>query len=326
MIIEKELEAEKEADEEKKKEIEETIKSWKEVVEKDTGRPLSDDKTLEEQIKSYSEKKNVSMEEAKEEIESRQAIAKKYGDNNLELAGAYKAMQVELTKERAERIKAEKSFEVNALHMRVDPRQIEPEKLLQKKDGSFYTREEILDMVRAKHPKKTEEMSDDAIYELAQDEYALVLESKRRTKLAEMEGEAKGRRAELIANIPKEGEPYKEEIQKQLNEFPNGRVLDKDFNLQDLIYWAKGKDTDRLVKEADARGYRRGVENRRIAGMSQKAKPGSHTNKQPDATNDFGLDAEEKKTAEQRFSGDDISLERKYQLYAYSIGKIASRD
>ena len=332
MIAEKELDLEKETDEDAKKALEDTIKVWKETAEKGTGKPPEDGKSLDDQIKTYIEKKkeqgiDVSLEDAKEEIESRQAIIKKYSDDKSELAGAYRSLQRELTKEKEGRIKTEKSLETQILYKPVNARELQPELLLKpKENGASWSRDEVIAKTREIHKEKTEDWDDAAVYELAQDECKKVLENRRQVQLAQIEGEAKARRAELLADIPKEGEPYKDMIKKELDNFPDTRVVEKDFNLWDIIHWARGKEIDKLLKEADMKGFKRGMERRRIAGEISKPSGSTKTNKQASAVKDFGLTDEEKKEALIKFSDNDIPEETKYKYFAYAIGKINSKD
>lgn len=320
MIAEKEVELAEEQDAEKKQSIEAMLDAWKKDLSGTSEKGKETD--LDEVVKKYAEKKNVSLDEAREEIESRQAILSKYSSDPLELAGAYRSLQKEHTKTKDEHLKTVKALEVNALHRPVDPRILEPEKILRHPDGKELTRETIVELVRQKHPKKTEAMDDDAVYEIAQDELAQVIETRRKTDLANIKSEAKSRRVELLSKLPKDAEPYKEIIQKELDSFPDARVVEKDFTLQDIVWWCKGQNFETAIEEAETRGYKRGIESRRILGERKSPVGGAPKKNSSGDTGTFGLDKDEQKKALEAFASDQVPDKRKLELYAYSIGKI----
>ena len=120
-----------------------------------------------------------------------------------------------------------------------------------------------------------------------------------------------------MANLPKDAEPYKDSINAMLAKFPDNAVVKKGFSLKDMILLHKGKDVDKLVKEAEKKGYKRGLENKRILG--ERRQPGGQTKTKTDVTGTpkgYGLDEAGKQEALAFFKDNNISDKRKFEIYA----------
>jgi len=95
---------------------------------------------------------------------------------------------------------------------------------------------------------------------------------------------------------------------------PN-QIMDENFSLEDTVWWSKGKAYDKAVEEANANGFKRGVEARKIIGEIRK--PGEGTTKtKKTGGGKTTLTDDEKRKAESTFENDPIPLERKYELFA----------
>src|SRR5258708_30478765 len=91
---------------------------------------------------------------------------------------------------------------------------------------------------------------------------------------------AKEKRAELLKALAEQEKAFIPDIKDALDRTNARQLLDKGFDINELIYWDKGRQMDRLVKEAEDRGFKRGQEGAKIIGEKT---PGSG-NKQTSGT------------------------------------------
>jgi len=318
LISQKELELEHEEDEEKKGFIEAELAKMHEVIDgKKEKKEEEEPETVEDEIKAFMEEKEVTEEIAREVFDGREAILKKYENNPKKLAMAFRSMHQQYSKTKNDldnTAKALKQVEFNTKFG-----EMKPEDILVHPDGKNLTREEVVEKYRESYPGLTDPMEDDAVYDLCKKEvFQKVSEAKTKAS-ATLKSDATAKRTELISDLALDAEPYKEGIKEMLDNCSDNQVMGEGFDLEDIVLWTKGKDFDKSVKEAEKRGYKRGLEQRQI--MGERTSPGSSGHgrtKKVDAGDPkaHGLTAEDKTAAEELYSNDKIPLERKYELYA----------
>ncbi len=310
LIIEKEVDLEAETDEEKKKEIQATIDKWKGT------KPEKKEEDLEAEIVSYAKDKDVSEDDAREVIEGRVAVSKKYDNDPKKLAHALRSLGSEYSKEKAAHIETAKALDQAGLNAMASG-SIKPEEVFTKGDGSKLTRQEVIDTYRESYPGQTDGKEDDEIYDLSRQSLLRHLQDQRRVTSSNVKTDAKSKRVELMSNLPKDAEPYKDSIKQMLDMMPDGAVAGKGFNLNEIIDVHKGRDTNRLVQEAEKRGFKRGLERRRIVGSHRTPAGSGKTSKgSKDESGKHGLSKENQDKALDFYAGHQIPDARKYELYA----------
>ena len=314
LITELEIELENEADEDKKKDLQTTLDKWNESIENPEIKP-EENVDIETEIENYAKEKEISKEEAKEVIEGRNVVSKKYGDNPKKLAHALRSIQVEYTKEKQAHVDTAKALETANLNVMMNSK-IKPETILTKPDGSKLTREECIEAYRESYPELTDGKEDGEVYDLQRQHVLRHMNYIQKESQSKVKSDAKSKRIELMSDLPKDAEPYKASIKKMLDKFPDSAVAQEGFDLEEVILLHKGKDADKLVKEAEKRGYKRGIERKRIVGEIKTPSGKTKTNKDGGDNKAFNLTDTQKQEALDFYADNNISESRKYELYA----------
>jgi hypothetical protein len=272
-------------------------------------------------IKAYAEAEDVTEEEAREIYQKDKNIIEKYGKDPLKMAKAYRLSQSEYMRKAEEAEKLGKQLQAMQLQAEMG-RDFQPEKVLSASLGKEVSREEVIASYRRQYPGITKDLEDDAVYDhVKKDTLDKLRENS--TRHAQMVKEkAKDRRNILIKSIPDDVKEYRNEIEQALESVPDNRVVSKDFSLNDIIYWTRGKhfsDIDKKIKEAENRGFKRGVEQRKIAGRKTSGGGSPRTKKTNDKAKYHGLDEKQRQKALDYFANNPITETRKYALYAEMV-------
>jgi len=313
LITELELELETEADEGRKKDLQETLDKWNKTIANPEIKP-EEEVDFETEIANYAKEKEISKEEAKEVIEGRNVVSKKYGDNPKKLAHALRSIQVEYTKEKQAHVDTAKALEQASFTTMMNSK-IKPEEILKKPDGTRLTRDECIEAYRESYPDLTDDKEDGEVYDLQRQHVLRHMNYLQKESQSKVKADAKSKRVELMSNLPKDAEPYKDSIKKMLDSFPDNAVAQERFDLEEIVLLHKGKDVDNLVSEAEKRGFKRGLERKRIVGEIKTPSGKPKTNKDVD-NKSFNLNDTEKQEALEFFADNNISESRKYELYA----------
>ena len=320
LVAELELTIENEADEDQKKELQATLDKWNEVIDNPVVKP-EEEVDIETEIDNYAKEKEISTEEAKEVIEGRNVVSKKYGDNPKKLAHALRSMQVQFTKEKEAHVGTAKALDQASLKVMLNSK-IKPEETLKKPDGTKLTRDECIEAYRESYPDLTDDKEDGEVYDLQRQHILRHMNHIQKESQERVKSDAKSKRVDLMANLPKEAEQYKDSIKKMLDTFPDGAVAQEGFDLEEIILVHKGKDSDKREREAEKRGYKRGLEKKKIIGDLRRPAGSPHTTKDTKGdTKSHGLEDSGKQKALAFFKDDNITEQRKYELYADMIKK-----
>lgn len=307
MIIEKEVALSQEQDEEAKKQLQSDLDQMREKAD---IKPEKD--KIDAEIQAYlKENEGVSEEDARKVVEGEIAIADKYGRDPLKIARAYRHQQSEFSKADTRARELEETNKRLQLEVNMS-KDFKPEELFSTEDKKV-TREDVIDAYRKSYPKVTEEKEDEEVYEMAKRDTIQELRHQDAAQQKEMASRAGEKRRKLIAELPEDAQKYKGDLEALVSRVPDGRVIQDDYDLQDAIYWCKGREFDKAVKSAEEKGYRRALENKRIVGnASPAAKASSKTKKQKAK---YNLTEAQKREAERMFESDPIPVEKKYELY-----------
>lgn len=266
----------------------------------------ADKKALDEDVKAIAKEYEITEEEARQSLEHVSKLREKYKDNAKELAKANYFQQRFISKQ-TEELKALKSAPaVKELNIENVIGLLDKGELKTVK-GDPITREMVIEAYRKANADTTETVDDETVLKMAAKDYIKGHEARVKAHHSKMQSDATAKRSELIKSIPAEFLP---EIEPIIKNTPDSAILDKGFSIEDTIFWAKGKRFDQAVKEAEERGFKRGQEKPKILG--EKPKDGG----KPPVKKAVGLSAADKKRALEMFDGQDISDEKKFELFA----------
>lgn len=324
-IIEKQEEDDRilEAKDEDLKEAELTRK--KELVKDKEGHKTEEEKKaeLDKEVKDYATEYSMSEDEARKDLESVSKVQEKYKGDPKQLAKAalhsqraYDKMKEDLKAVR----NAPPPLQSKESTMKMLVEGIESGKY--PVNGKPASKDKVVEAYRKLNPELGEDVNDETIVKLVAHKTFMDYEGKRQENLTKLSSEAKEKKAKLIGELSEADKKYLPEIKAMVDGHTDAQIMSDGYDLEDYIFWAKGKDSDVREKEAEERGYKRGVEARKIIGEIKKPADGkSKTKSSIKGGKDFGLTDAQKKEAEEWFSNDPIPLARKYELYADTIPK-----
>lgn len=270
-------------------------------------------------VKEYAAKEKITEEEARKDLESEKKILEKYKAEPEKLARTVLSTQRAYTRLQNE-IKAEKERAASAIG--------ENEIVIQGKKYTFDdAREQMIELFRDGNPKETEQLDDDTVFEKAKESWKGMVKAKRAEYQAEVAKTAAAKKSELLAGIPESAKPYKGFIEEALKHAPDERVLQDDYDLTDIVLWARGQYyTDEKLKELEEAGFRRGQERAKIlgekneGGRAASGSGGQPSNKPAEKVNPSeevaSLTDDQKQRALSMFQGiDHWNEDRKYLEY-----------
>jgi hypothetical protein len=262
------------------------------------------------EIELYAAAEKISVEEAKKVLESEKKILEKYQNEPKKLARAYVSSQREYGRLQS-RMKAEQEKAATVLH--------ENEVVIHGKKTTFEeAKPTIVDAYRGMYPEKTEALDDDAVLSIAKKEYQEKVKDHLEGIKAKNAEEAKSRRAKIILSIPDSAEPYRESIEEMINNAPDERILQEDYDPTDMISWARGNHySPEKIKELEDAAFKRGQENAKILGEKKPgAQSGGGGSPAKKETGGEGLSADQKQRALDMWSGVSVwDDERKFKEY-----------
>lgn len=252
-------------------------------------------------ITEHAEKHRLTYVEAKEDLEKTEEIIKQYKNDPAEMARAMRNKDREYQKLRAEAEKAAKKPEPPFRRMTDDQfRDFAKKKVAEMPD--------YVGKYREKFPAKSENMSDEAIVEEIVERELMIYGEKATQKEVEIKDTAAKKRNDLIAGLPEADRRFIPEIKALLAETDDVSVIAEGFDIQDALYWAKGKAYDADIKAAEDRAIKRMKESPEIIGT--KGGGGS----KPQGAKTSGLTESQKSRAIEMF-GTDSSDEKCFEMF-----------
>lgn len=218
-------------------------------------------------IEDFALQSSLTLEEAEAQIAKDEATVNKYKNNPVELARALRQAQSYGDKAKAELDAVKKAGNnppapvLNNVKDYVE-HQLEPIK------------DKVVESFKKEYPELCEDQTDNYIYGLikkdAIDRTLKVMEENN----SKLSSAAKEKRATIILGLSDQDKTYLPDIKAILDRTSDRQVMAKDYDIKDIIYWAKGKQIDKVVKDAEERGFKRGQEQAKILGEKT---PGSKT-------------------------------------------------
>lgn len=271
------------------------------------------------EVKEYAAKEKISEEEARKDLESEKKLVEKYKAEPKKMARTILSTQRAYTKLQQD-IKAREEQAKNAIG--------ENEIVIKGQKLSFDdARDQMVEIYRDSHPKETEQLDDDSVFEKAKESWKSTVKKHVEAQKAKIGETAKAKRAELLGALPESAKPYKAQIEETLNNAPDERVLQDDYELSDIVQWARGGYlSDEKLKELEDAAFKRGQEKARILGEQtgggRGAGQGSGQQQKPTSTtideDVASLTDDQKARAISMWQGIDSSVwddNRKYKEY-----------
>lgn len=304
----KKSQEEKEKKEEEKKPDEKPAGDEKKEKEEENGKEekISAEKQFELEVKEYAEKENVPEETARKILEGEKSIAEKYANDPRKLSRAYRHQQAEFTRVEMENRMLKGQLESNFLN---------PPKIVIR--GKEYTQEEAKELAiqgyREAHEEQTADLEDAEVWKLARQEISKNYEQQRNAKLTELSAAASKRKLELITEISDSADKkYLPEIKEMLKSCSDAQLADPNFNLKDIVFLLKGVNAEKDIKDAEDRGYKRGLEQAKILGEKTPVGSGKPPPKKEGSKK---LSDTEMKRAKEMFGDSGLTEEQIIEFY-----------
>ena len=277
----------KEPTAEEKKAAEEAEKQAKEEFEKN--------------VLIYMDEHSISEKQAREELENSGKIQEKYGKDPQRMAAALLHLNRAFSESQAK------------LKQFTDAPKEGEMVINGKKLSVEETKEYMVEMYRKAYPKLTEDLDDDKVHELSvaeyKKEYARFMEKQK----GEVSSKAASKRDELIKSLKDEDKPFLKDIKAILDKTDDAEIFAQDFDFSDYVYWARGRNFHKVLKEREDAAYKRGLEQKKILGAKPEGGAEPKGSTKPGKT--ISLTEEEKTRALAMYESLAIPDSEKFKLF-----------
>lgn len=279
---ESEGKAKEPTDEEKKKSEEESAKEF------------------EKQVNLYAEENSIGEAQARAELEHIGKIQEKYSKEPAKLAKAVLYLQRAFTKTQETLKQIQETPQEGELVFKG------------KKLSKEESKEKLVEMYREAYPQITEDLDDDKVYHLAfneyKREYALFLDRQKKTTTEK----ASAKRQEVLNGLKEEDKPFLNDIKLILEKTEDSELLSEGFDPTDYLFWARGRNFHKILKEREDAAYKRGLEQKKILGVKPAGEePKGATPKSKSS----GLTEQDKERALAMYESLQITDKEKFDMY-----------
>lgn len=314
--------ADKEADEErilnaKDEDLDEKEKGRKaELIKLRGGERLEKEKkeAFNEEAKAYATENKVSEEDARKDLESIGKIVENFKGDPKKLAKSLHHLQ-RITSKTQEDLKtlqnAPPPMPTQQATIKSVIEMIEAGEMTIK--GKPATKEQVVEVYREKNKDIDDTVSDDMVIKLLAKDMVAIYETERQENLTKLSSEAKGKKAKLIDGLSEADKKFLPAIKSIVDNHTDSQIMSEKYSFEDVIFWAKGKEYDSAIKDAEEKGFKRGIEARKIIGEIKP--PAEGKTKIKGKGKGSPLTDAQKREAEAMFATDDIPLETKYKHY-----------
>lgn len=211
-------------------------------------------------IAEYAKRNNITPQEAKEEVGRLQAIVSKYKNDPLEIAKAYRETQSSYDKIKSQSEQSQKQ-NVNPVVAQIlaNPKGY-VEDMVKKNSAK------LLEEFKTENPERALMLTDGAILEELRDKGLANLNNQINQYQTTLTKEAANKRTEYIGAISEADRKYISTIKTQLDKFPDHMIVDKGFDMNHLVSWARGQHHGEELKAEFKRGFEQGQQQKRILG------------------------------------------------------------
>jgi hypothetical protein len=261
-------------------------------------------------IEALALQESLTLKEAEEQIVKDEAIVNKYKQNPIEMARALRLLQRDADKAKAELEATRKAAGKPPAPVMNNVKDYVQSQLDPIKD-------KLIVLYKKEYPEITDGLDDEKVYGMIKKDAIERTSKTLEENESKIVSAGKEKRAELIMGLAEQDKAFLPDIKAALDRTNPRQLLDKSFDINELIYWAKGRQMDRLVKEAEERGYLRGQEQsqiigQKVSGAGNKQQSGSGAKKSSGGR----LSDEQKERALDMFDGaEGMSEEDKFTAY-----------
>lgn len=256
-------------------------------------------------IAEYAKNSGLSVEDAKEEVVKLRAISKKYNDDPVKIAKAYREVQSAYDKQK---VQASSNVNPAVAAIAANPRNYAM--------GEVKNNPEWVQAYREQNPARSRDMDDEQVVEALVEIRSSVLKNQIGEFEIRLKREAANKREELLRGIPEIDRRYLPEIKPVLEGLPDHQVVGDSFRFEDLVSWAKGKSVDRLIKETEERIHKQyEAKNRNIVGEISKTPQTTKVKQAQEQSKGAGMSKWQKEQALQMFASSPISDDEKFEAY-----------
>ncbi len=226
----------------------------------------------EEELTAYAKDNNVSLEDAKQEIEAIGKIQEKYGGDPKKMAKAMRELRQAQVKSDTD-LKAYKEAapirEAQAITVDAVVGWINKGELKDNKTGAPITKEQLLADYRASNPNLPMTADDDTVLVMVAKEIKSGHEAIAKESTVKNLSDAAAVRVKLVSELSEEDKVYLPTIQPLLEAMSPSQLLMPNFDIENSLRWARGdrKYIDIHKKEIEAakqEGIKIGQENKKI--------------------------------------------------------------
>ncbi len=257
-------------------------------------------------VAEYAKKSSITVEEAKEEINSLKAISAKYGDDPVKIAKAYREMQSGYDK-----LKVQASSNINpaVAEIAANPRNFIIGKVKANAD-------KLIAEFREQNPARSRDMDDEQVTEEIVERGTFAIKEQIRGYEIQLKKDASSKRDSFVSGTSEADRRFLPEIKPVLDQLPDWQVISPTFRYEDLISWAKGKSVDRLIKEAVDRVHKEyESKGKTIKGEIAKPSQATKVKQTQEQSKSAGLSKWDKDQALAMFSSGAMSDEEKFEAY-----------
>ncbi len=298
---EAEAKVETERVEKKAKELDKTVEEVAQIE--------ADEKTEGKRLETEAKEEGITVEELKEKETAYKSLAERHGNDPIKIARALNKEQSEYGKLKGE-VEELRTFKSQA---EADQKTFKEDRFNAQMEDR---RETVIEKYRDKFPKD-EELSDDAVFEKAKGMILRSIENKEKEHIRDIKDKAESRREEIAKGISEEFKEFSSEIKTLLTDCGDRQVLDKDFDVEYLANYVRGKKfTPDYVKSLEEIAYNRGLEKPKMIPKvpAVKSKGGKK-----DSVDYSGITASEKSRAEEIYGRrEGWTKERMWEEYVKS--------
>ena len=275
---------------------------------------------FDKEVKDFATEHKVPEEDARKELEHIGKVGEKYGHDPKKLAKANLQLQREL-------VKIQEKAKVDARPAPVRAEQIPLDTMVKLiEDGKLtsgdkaLSKEHIIKSFRDQYPDITEDLEDTKVIQMAAKELRDQFIAQDKLTLEQIEKVAKARREELIAALDEDDKSFKDIIQPMLEKTPDSTVLEKEYDLDALLRFARG-DKEVIKSKIDAayqRGLKQGKEEAVILGNKPPIGGGAPSSKKDTGSVKISkLTSDQKKRANEMFDNQDAFPTEDSRFLAY---------
>lgn len=272
------------------------------------GKKDASEAITDEEIKAYAVREGVSEKDAKEDLEKNKAILAKYQGDPMKLAKAIRNTDSELSKLKSNGPAPAPNPVVAQII--ADPRGYVRKMVMN-------NQEKLVAEFRAENPARSRDMDDEQVLEEQIERGTFTLNNQIKDYEVQVKTEGLKKRNEYLAGLSEVDRQFMPEIKPVLDKLPDHQIISPNFKMEDLVFWAKGKAVDRLVKEADERGYKRAKsEQTKIVGeVPSKASPAIKSKSQEPVAKGSSLSNYQKGVAKQMYAGTTMTDDEMYEAF-----------